>query len=135
MCRPVAPLPPRKQEASSEASRYLIADPQVRPAAIHSARPAVLPGNSRKAKANLREDRAPSIPRAQHRAAMRAQAHPVPVQASVLVPDLALPALAVSAHAPVRVALHLPEKLHVRSAQPQEGAVDARSTPRRRKAR
>ena len=62
--------------------------------------------------------------------------HPVLAPASVLVPVLVLLAPAVSAaRAQAQVVRHLLEKLLARNAQPPEAAADARSIPRRRKAR
>jgi hypothetical protein len=62
--------------------------------------------------------------------------HPVLAPASVLVPVLVLLAPAVSAErAPAREVRHLLEKLLARNVQPPGAVADARSIPRRRKAR
>jgi hypothetical protein len=110
------------------------AAPPAVPAAIRSARLAALP----QLPASSPADRAPSIPRAQLRAAMQAPVDPeLPAHAlaSALAQDLAdhhVPALAL---VPEQAALHLPVRPHARSALPTNAPAGAlRSTPRPKKA-
>ena len=98
---------------------------------MDSARRAALQDNTLAAQA-----RGPSIPRAPRRAATQAQAeqaHRVHGQALALAPVLARRAQA--GHRALE-AVHLRQAKHLaRHAPHQEAAADARSIPRRRKAR
>jgi hypothetical protein len=77
-----------------------------------------------------------SILHAPHPAASQVPAGLALVQALVPAPDSARHALAdLVAHVPVLEALRLPAKLRARNVPLPEDAADARSIPRRRKAR
>jgi hypothetical protein len=77
-----------------------------------------------------------SILHARHLAASQDPAVLALVQALVPAPDLARRAPVVSAaHVPARAVHRLPAKLRARNVPLPEDAADARSIPRRRKAR